>query len=287
MSLRRSVCLLGCVRSVASVAAPPRANYAVLQDCDMSFFEKLLGAKKVRTDDLDPFNKDFLNAYKGTVRSLQTYPEAACGEEGVGGSSKCVLLPGSADEVSAILRHCYSRNLAVVPQSGNTGLVGGSVPVHDEIVLSLKKLNKNFTFDPHAGVVQCDAGWILEELYNRLAPEGYIMPWDLGSRGSCLIGGNISTAVGGVRRLRFGSLHNHVLGLQVVLPDERGTVVNFGSNVRKDNTNLHMHHLFIGGEGQLGVVTSVTVCAVPKPSSVQVAMLGNHSVIEFPDFFEG
>ncbi|KHN71677.1 putative D-2-hydroxyglutarate dehydrogenase, mitochondrial [Toxocara canis] len=132
MSLRRSVCLLGCVRSVASVAAPPRANYAVLQDCDMSFFEKLLGAKKVRTDDLDPFNKDFLNAYKG--------------------SSKCVLLPGSADEVSAILRHCYSRNLAVVPQSGNTGLVGGSVPVHDEIVLSLKKLNKNFTFDPHAGI---------------------------------------------------------------------------------------------------------------------------------------
>lgn len=64
--------------------------------------------------------------------------------------------------------------------------------------------------------MKCEAGWILEELYNRLAPEGYVMPWDLGSRGSCLIGGNISTAVGGVRRLRFGSLHNHVIGLQVV-----------------------------------------------------------------------
>uniref|UniRef100_A0A915C694 D-2-hydroxyglutarate dehydrogenase, mitochondrial n=1 Tax=Parascaris univalens TaxID=6257 RepID=A0A915C694_PARUN len=232
----------------------------MIEDNDLSVFEKILGKNNVLTEDLDPYNTDFLHIYKG--------------------SSKCVLFPTSSEEVSAILRHCYSRNLAVVPQSGNTGLVGGSVPVYDEIVLSLKKLNKNFEFDPHAGVMKCEAGWILEELYNRLAPEGYIIPWDLGSRGSCLIGGNISTGVGGVRRLRFGSLHNHVIGLQVVLADEHGTVVNFGSNVRKDNTNLHIHHLFIGGEGQLGVVTGVTVCVVPKAVSVQVAMLGVNTYSE-------
>ncbi|VDK45564.1 unnamed protein product [Anisakis simplex] len=242
------------IRSIASVSAPQRANYALLHDSDLSFFDRIVGKENVRTDDLDPYNTDFLKAYKGT--------------------SKCVLFPSSADQVSAILRHCYSRNIAVVPQSGNTGLVGASVPVYDEIVLSMKKFNKNFHFDPNAGVLKCDSGWILEELYNRLSPEGYQMPWDLGSRGSCLIGGNVSTGVGGVRRLRFGSLHNHLLGLQVVLADERGSTVNFGSDMRKDNTNLHMHHLFIGGEGQLGIICGVTVCVVPKPTSVQVAMLG-------------
>lgn len=245
---------LNAVRRAASVAPPPRAAYAILKDKDVKYFEGIVGEKNVITEDLDPFNTDFLKAYKG--------------------SSKCVLCPTSSQEVSAILQHCYSRKLAVVPQSGNTGLVGASVPVYDEVVLSLRKLNSHFEFDQNSSVLKCDAGIILENLDNRLSLEGHMVPWDLGSRGSCLVGGNISTSVGGVRRLRFGSLHNHVIGLEVVLPDQNGSIVKFGSNVRKDNTNLHMHHLFIGSEGQLGIVTSVTMCAVPRPSSVQVAMLG-------------
>lgn len=234
--------------------APPRADYSVLSDDDLKHFERILGGRNVQTDDLDPFNTDFLRAYKG--------------------SSKCVLFPTNIEQISQILHHCYSRNLAVVPQSGNTGLVGASVPVYDEVILCLRKLNKHFEFDKISGVLDCDAGFILEELDNRLSKEGYMMPYDLGSRGSCLVGGNISTSVGGVRRLRFGSLHNHVIGLKVVLADEKGSVVRFGSSVRKDNTSLHMHHLFIGAEGQLGVVAGVTMCAVPRPTSIQVAMLG-------------
>uniref|UniRef100_F1L4I4 D-2-hydroxyglutarate dehydrogenase, mitochondrial n=1 Tax=Ascaris suum TaxID=6253 RepID=F1L4I4_ASCSU len=247
-SLQQRVC------GVATIAASPRGKFSVIEDNDLSAFEKILGKNNVLTEDLDPYNTDFLHIYKG--------------------SSKCVLFPTSSEEVSAILRHCYSRNLAVVPQSGNTGLVGGSVPVYDEVVLSLKKLNKNFQFDPHTGSVECDAGLILEEASNRLAPEGYTMPWDTGSKGSCLLGGNVATGVGGARMLRYGSLHNHITGLKVVLADEKGSVVNFGSKMRKDNTNLHIHHLFIGSEGQLGVVTGISMCAVPKPSCVQVAMLG-------------
>ncbi|VDM47763.1 unnamed protein product [Toxocara canis] len=259
--MRRALCLVRNIASlqqricgVATVATSPRDNFSVLEDSDLSAFEKILGNNNVQTDDLAPYNTDFLHIYKG--------------------NSKYVLLPTSSEEVSAILRHCYARKLAVVPQSGNTGLVGGSVPVYDEVILSLRELNKNFQFDPHEGVVECDSGIILEELGNRLAPEGYAVPWDTGSKGSCLLGGNVATGVGGARLLRYGPLHNHINGLTVVLADGKGSIVKFGSRMRKDNTNLHMQHLFVGSEGQLGVVTGLSMCAVPKPSCVQVAMLG-------------
>ncbi|VDK21736.1 unnamed protein product [Anisakis simplex] len=138
--IRRSLSFLGrfawlrqkCFcRSLATTTDSIRGNFAVLDDSDLSVFERLIGKNNVETNDLQPYNCDFLHIYKG--------------------SSKCVLFPTSVEEVSAILAHCYARKLAVVPQSGNTGLVGGSVPVFDEVILSLRKLNKRFNFDPHAG----------------------------------------------------------------------------------------------------------------------------------------
>ncbi|VDM38457.1 unnamed protein product [Toxocara canis] len=241
-------------RRVSTVVPPRRGPYAELNDGDIAQFERILGSKNVLTSDLDPYNVDWMKWFKG--------------------SSSCVLFPTSAEEVSKVLRHCFSRRLAVVPQSGNTGLVGGSIPVYDEVVLSLRKLNSHYQFESQSGVLECDSGFILEELDNRLASEGYMVPLDLGAKGSCLIGGNISTGAGGLRLIRFGSLHNHLLGLQVVLPDEKGTIVKFGSALKKDNTNLHMHHLFVGAEGQLGIVTRIWMNVIPRLSSVQVAMLG-------------
>lgn len=204
------------------------------------------------------------------------------------GQSKCVLTPESAEHVSAILRHCYARRLAVVPQSGNTGLVGGSVPVFDEIVLSMRKLNKHFKLHPSSGnpslflplfccsgIVECDAGFVLHELDERLERDGYMMPLDLGARGSCFIGGNIATNAGGIRLIRYGSLHANVLALQVVIPDEHGTILELGSNLRKDNSDLKTYQLFIGSEGQLGVITRASVLVTPKPSSVALAFLGS------------
>ncbi|VDK31280.1 unnamed protein product [Gongylonema pulchrum] len=252
--LKRIQTFYPAIRGFASVKPLPRASYACLEDKDLTHFEAIVGSRDVQTDDLDPYNIDFLKAYKG--------------------SSKCVLFPTSYDEVSEILRHCYSRRLAVVPQSGNTGLVGGSVPVYDEVIVSLRKLNKRFTFDPHSGLLDCDAGFILEEVDNRLADDRYMVPWELASRGSCLLGGNISTNVGGVRRLRFGPVRSHILGLDVALADESGSVVTFGSNMKKDNTGLHTHHLFIGAEGQLGVIVGVKMCATARPMSTEVMMLG-------------
>jgi FAD/FMN-containing dehydrogenase len=109
------------------------------------------------------------------------------------GQTSLVLRPRTTQEVSAILSHCHSRTLAVVPQGGNTGLVGGSVPVFDEIVLSLARMNQIQSLDSFSGIVTCEAGVILETLNAFLEERGFVMPLDLGAKGSCQVGGNVST----------------------------------------------------------------------------------------------
>lgn len=101
-----------------------------------------------------------------------------------------------------------------------------------------------------------------------------MMPFDLGAKGSCQIGGNISTSAGGIRFIRYGSLHGYVLGLEVVVPKNGSETLNMMSSIRKDNTGFHLPHLFIGAEGQLGILTKVSMVCVPKPISVNVAFLG-------------
>ncbi|CAM9828442.1 unnamed protein product [Ectocarpus sp. 12 AP-2014] len=135
------------------------------------------------------------------------------------GASPAAVLPSNTDQVSRLLRHCNERRIAVVPQGGNTGLVGGSVPAGragvGEVVLSTSRMKSVVSFDPLAGVLTCEAGCILETLDAYLAEQGFAMPLDLGAKGSCQIGGNISTNAGGLRLLRYGSLHGSVLGLEV------------------------------------------------------------------------
>lgn len=132
------------------------------------------------------------------------------------GNSKLVLKPGTTQEVSAILKYCNERKLAVCPQGGNTGVVGGAVPVFDEIVLSLARLNKILHIDEITGIAACDAGCILENLDNKARELDLVVPLDLGGKSSCHIGGNVSTNAGGVRVVRYGNLHGSVLGLEVV-----------------------------------------------------------------------
>uniref|UniRef100_A0AC34GXX9 FAD-binding PCMH-type domain-containing protein n=1 Tax=Panagrolaimus sp. ES5 TaxID=591445 RepID=A0AC34GXX9_9BILA len=119
------------VRYFSSINDTSRGPYGHLKDSDLNVFEKICGKNNVKTNDLNGFNIDWMGQFKG--------------------NSKCVLLPESDEQISKILQHCYSRRLAVVPQSGNTGLVGGSVPVFDEIILSLRKMNKVFKLDNASG----------------------------------------------------------------------------------------------------------------------------------------
>lgn len=170
-----------------------------------------------------------------------------------------------------MLQYCNSKRLAVVPQGGNTGLVGGSVPVFDEIVLSTALLNKTIDFDKHSGILTCEAGCILETLEHHVNQYSYTMPLDLGAKGSCQIGGNLATNAGGARLLRYGSLHGSVLGIRVVLPD--GTIFDNLSTLRKDNTGYDLKHLFIGSEGTLGCITAAALLCSPLPVDRNVAFL--------------
>ncbi|KAH8151047.1 uncharacterized protein LAJ45_04748 [Morchella importuna] len=199
--------------------------------------------------DLDPFNTDWMRKYRG--------------------QTTLVLKPTSTHQVSQILTYCHARALAVVPQGGNTGLVGGSVPIFDEIVINLSALNKIRSFDAVSGVLTADAGVILEVADQYLAQQSHLFPLDLGAKGSCHIGGNVATNAGGLRLLRYGSLHGSVLGVEAVLPD--GTVLDDLSTLRKNNTGYDLKQLFIGSEGTLGIITGVSILCPQRPAATNVA----------------
>lgn len=225
----------------------------------------MLGAHRVITDpnDVQPHNVDFLSAVRGYSQTL--------------------LKPKTTDEVSAILRHCNERKLAVCPQGGNTGLVGGSVPVFDEIVLSTQLMDQIEHIDQVSGILTCQSGCVLESLDQKASEVGLCMPLDLGAKGSCHIGGNVSTNAGGLRLLRYGNLHGSVLGVEAVKAD--GTVLDLLSNFKKDNTGYHLKHLFIGSEGTLGVVTKVAIACPTASKAVNVAFLGKYNSIQISIFF--
>ncbi|KAI1797774.1 FAD-binding domain-containing protein [Ganoderma leucocontextum] len=203
------------------------------------------------SSELEPFNNDWMNKYHG--------------------ESTTVLKPRTAEEVSKIVKWCNERRIGIVPQGGNTGLVGGGVPIKDELILSLSNMSKIRSFDDVSGILVADAGCILQSLTDYLAPHNHIVPLDLGAKGSCQIGGNVSTNAGGLRLLRYGSLHGSVLGLEVVLPD--GTILDQLTTLRKDNTGYDLKQLFIGAEGTLGIVTGVSILAAPAPQASNNVML--------------
>ncbi|KAG6464803.1 hypothetical protein O3G_MSEX014742 [Manduca sexta] len=143
-----------------------------------------------------------------------------------GGQSSVVLKPKSTEEVSNILKYCNERRLAVCPQGGNTGLVGGSVPVFDEIIINFTLMNKVISLDEISGALICESGCILENLDNYVRDRNLIMPLDLGAKGTCQIGGNASTNAGGLRLLRYGNLHGSILGIEAVSKNKKGCLIN-------------------------------------------------------------
>ena len=238
-------------------------SFAEITEQDVKFFKDLLGAQSAvidgvttdAADDIEPFNCDWMRKYRG--------------------HTTLVLKPQNVDEVSKVLKYCNERKLAVVPQGGNTGLVGGSIPVFDEIVINTGRMNKIRSFDETSGVLVADAGVILEVADQHLAERDHLFPLDLGAKGSCHIGGNVATNAGGLRLLRYGSLHGNVLGLEAVLAD--GTVVDSLSTMRKNNTGYDLKQLFVGSEGTIGIVTGVSILCPPRPKAVNVAYFGVES----------
>ncbi|KAH9937580.1 FAD-binding domain-containing protein [Fomitopsis serialis] len=246
------------------VAARPRrctrslSQLNSVTEADLAHFSQILPPTAILSTlsstpaaDLEPFNNDWMNKYHGR--------------------STTVLRPHTTQQVSAIVKHCNERRIGIVPQGGNTGLVGGGVPVKDELVLSLGNMSSVRGFDDASGILVADAGCILQSLSDFLLPHDHIVPLDLGAKGSCQIGGNVSTNAGGLRLLRYGSLHGSVLGLEVVLPD--GTILDQLTSLRKDNTGYDLKQLFIGAEGTLGVVTGVSILTAAAPQASNNMML--------------
>ena len=189
------------------------------------------------------------------------------------GSAECVVRPGSTMEVAAVVALCAREAVAVVPQGGNTGLVGGSVPTgaQREIVLSLARMNRIRDVDVLNDTMTVEAGCVLAVVQKAADDAGRLFPLSLAAEGSCQIGGNLSTNAGGVNVLRYGTAREQVLGLEVVLPD--GRVWNGLRALRKDNTGYDLKQLFLGAEGTLGVITAAVLRLFPKPSATATAWI--------------
>jgi FAD/FMN-containing dehydrogenase len=189
------------------------------------------------------------------------------------GSAEAVVRPASTAEVAAVVRLCADAGVAIVPQGGNTGLSGGSVPTGQarEIVLALGRMARIRELDRLNDTITVEAGCVLANVQRAAEDAGRLFPLSLAAEGSCQIGGNLSTNAGGVNVLRYGSAREQVLGLEVVLPD--GRVWDGLRGLRKDNTGYDLKQLFLGAEGTLGIITAAVLRLHPKPSATSTAWI--------------
>jgi len=183
------------------------------------------------------------------------------------GLSPLILKPVDCNMVSKILVLCNKHHIVVVPQGGNTGLVGGSIPSNSgtEIIISLEKMNKILDIDPINYTMTLEAGCILSEVQDAALNAKRMFPLSLAAEGSCQIGGNLSTNAGGTAVLHYGNAKELVLGLEVVLAD--GSIVNSLKRLRKDNTGYDLKQLFLGSEGTLGIITKAVIKLFPIPTN--------------------
>jgi FAD/FMN-containing dehydrogenase len=191
--------------------------------------------------------------------------------------AECVVRPASTAEVAQVVALCAREGVAIVPQGGNTGLVGGSVPTgaRRELVLALGRMNRIRALDALNDTITVEAGCVLAAVQRAAAEAGRLFPLSLAAEGSCQIGGNLSTNAGGVNVLRYGNAREQVLGLEVVLPD--GRVWDGLRGLRKDNTGYDLKQLFLGAEGTLGVITAAVLRLYPRPTASATAWIGLES----------
>src|SRR6185436_11390191 len=188
------------------------------------------------------------------------------------GHSSMLLRPGSVAEVQAILKLANDTKTPLVPQGGNTGLVGGQIPFDGELIVSLTRLDRIREVDAASNTMTCEAGVVLAKAQDAATAVDRLFPLSLGAEGSCTIGGNLSTNAGGTAALAYGVAREMALGLEVVLAD--GRILNLLSKLKKDNTGYDLRNLFIGAEGTLGIITAATLKLFPKPRAVETAYVG-------------
>ena len=235
---------------MASVPQPDLDFPAFIQD-----LASIVGAQYVLTakDDVAPYYTDWRHVFAG---------------QGI-----AVVRPGNTEEVAKVVARCAAEGVAIVPQAGNTGLVGGSIPTgtRKEVVISVGRMNRIRNIDALNDTMTVEAGCVLQTLQQAADDAGRLFPLSLAAEGSCQIGGNLSTNAGGVGVLRYGNARDLVLGLEVVLTD--GRIWNGLKALRKDNTGYDLKHLFMGAEGTLGIITAAVLKLFPKPSASATAWI--------------
>ena len=192
------------------------------------------------------------------------------------GHGPAVVRPGSLDEVVAVVQLCRREGIAIVPQGGNTGMVGGGVPLHGELVVSLRRLDRIEPVDAISQQVTAGAGAIVSSLHAAAAAAGLRYAVDFGARGSATVGGSIATNAGGINLIRYGGTREQLVGIEAVLGT--GEVVRSMSGLVKDNTGYHWPSLLCGSEGTLGIVTAARLRLVPAAPHRVVAFVAMSSV---------
>src|ERR1700742_483073 len=234
--------------NIVQPAAPPLSPELI------AAFRKIVGDKYAVTDasDIAPYTTEERDLFHGR--------------------SPLVLRPGSTGEVAAICKLANEHQIALVPQGGNTGLVGGQTPHNGEVVISMRRMDKIRDVDTASNTMTCEAGVILQVAQQRATSVDRLFPLSLGAEGSCTIGGNLSTNAGGTTALAYGVAREMALGLEVVLAD--GRVMNLLSKLKKDNTGYDLRNLFIRAEGTLGIITAAPLKLFPKPRAIETAYVG-------------
>ena len=196
------------------------------------------------------------------------------------GKALAVVRPGSTEEVAAVLQACATHGATVVPQGGNTGLVGGGVPDGSgtQVLLSLARMNRVRNIDAANLTITVEAGMVLQALQQAAADAGLLFPLSLAAEGSCTIGGNLATNAGGTQVLRYGNARELCLGLEVVTAS--GEIWNGLTGLRKDNTGYDLRDLFIGSEGTLGIITAATLKLFPQPAASLTALASCNSLAD-------
>ena len=217
--------------------------------------------------------RDIVGAAHVLTASQDTRPYFTDWRRQYSGSAECVVRPASTAEVARVVDLCAAHGVAIVPQGGNTGLSGGSVPTGKgrEIVLALGRMNRIRELDRLNDTITVEAGCVLANVQRAADEAGRLFALSLAAEGSCQIGGNLSTNAGGVNVLRYGAAREQVLGLEVVLPD--GRIWNALRGLRKDNTGYDLKQLFLGAEGTLGIITAAVLRLHPKPSASATAWI--------------
>ncbi|WP_051220866.1 FAD-binding oxidoreductase [Erythrobacter cryptus] len=235
--------------------APPPPTLATDSDF-LAAAEALLGPRGLTRDPelMQPWLTDWRGRYTGRALALAQ--------------------PASTAEVAALMRLCAAHRVPVVPQGGNSGMVGGATPDASggALLLSLRRMAAIRRLDPAAGLVVCEAGVVLQHLHEAAEAQGLRFPLTLGGKGSATIGGLVSTNAGGTQVLRHGTMRAQVLGLEVVLAD--GSVLDLLAALKKDNRGFDLKQLFIGSEGTLGIVTAAALRLLPAAAGRATAWVG-------------